>query len=166
MSRISGGTSRLLAALLASALAAGEAAAQTIHFDDIVGGNYTPIPTTYGSTATLSVTNRARNTLGNGTVNGGLCLWVSGNYGDLVDNAFTCSSGAGVGEFTFTPLAGHQVTLNSLDIAEYLGRVGGNAEVRVFDLALTNTLFTASQALTGAGHWTVSPNVTSSTGLV
>ena len=165
MRRHSSRSSALLVALLASAVAAGEVGAQTINFDDIVGSNYTLIPTTYGSTATLSVTNQARTTLGNGSVSGGLCLWLSG-YGDLLDNAFTCSAGAGVGEFTFTPAAGYQVTLNSFDVGEYVGRVPGTAEVRVFDLALSSTLFTGSQALGATGHWTVTPNLTSSSGLV
>ena len=154
---------RLLAAALL--LGAGELSAQTftITFDGI-GGSGTPVPATFGSVANLAITHRARNTFGNGTLNGDVCVWTTG-YGDLVNVAYTCNSGAGVGEFTLTPTAGYQVTINSYDIGEYQGRIAGNAETRIYGLDLTQpAVFSATQALTGVGHWTLSPGLTSTAG--
>jgi hypothetical protein len=87
------------------------------------------------------------------------------SYGDLSHVAYTCDSGAGVGALTFIPAAGFQVTLHSFDIGEYQGRIAGDAEVRVYGLDLSATpLFQGTQALGAGTHWSLSPNLTSSTG--
>jgi hypothetical protein len=156
---------RLLAAALLFGAAELQAQSFTLTFGEpALAGNSTGIPATYGTVANLAITNRARNTFGAGTVNGGLCHWLAG-YGDLTDVAYTCSSVAGVGEFTLTPVAGYQVTLHSFDVGEYQGRVAGNAEVRVYGLDLgAPALFTATQALGAAGHWSLAPELTTTSG--
>ena len=70
-----------------------------------------------------------------------------------------------MGEFRFTPAAGFQVTLHGFDVGEYQGRIAGNAEVRVYGLDLSApALFTGTQALGAAGHWSLSPELTTTTG--
>jgi hypothetical protein len=160
-------TARLLpAALLLLGLPAAELSAQsfTLVFDGILpAGDGASIDPNFGSIGTLSITNRARNTFGAGTVNGGLCRW-NDNYGDLERVAYTCSQSAGVGEFTLTPLAGYQLTIHSYDIGEYQGRIAGNAETHIYDLTHTTSLFSGTQALVGGTHWTLMPELTTTTG--
>jgi hypothetical protein len=161
-------TARLLpAALLLLGLPAAELSAQsfTIDFEDILpAGDGVAIASSYASIGTLSITNRARNGFGAGTVNGGLCRWHD-NYGDLQQIAYTCSSAAGVGEFTLTPLAGYQLTIHSFQIGEYQGRIAGDAETRIYGLGHTDPpLFSATQALVGGTHWTLTPELTTTTG--
>jgi len=161
-------TARLLpAALLLLGLPAAELSAQsfTLVFDGITpAGDGAAIDATFGSIGTLSITNRARNSFGAGTVNGGLCRW-NDNYGDLERVAYTCNQSAGVGEFTLTPLAGYQLTIHSFEIGEYQGRIAGDAETRIYGLGHTDPpLFSATQALVGGTHWTLAPELTTTTG--
>lgn len=162
--RISIPTLRVLTAALLLGAAELPAQSFTLTFGEpALAGNGTAIPVGYGSVANLAITNRARNDFGAGALNGGLCHWLN-SYGDLVDVAYTCSSGAGVGEFTFTPAAGFQVTLHSFDVGEYQGRIAGSAEVRVYGLGYGAPLFQATQALGAAGHWSLSPELTTTSG--
>lgn len=138
----------------------------TLNFaDPALTGDGTSIPSTYGSVpGVLSVTNVAYNAFGGGATNGGLCHW--GTYGAVANVAYTCAQGAGVSSFTFTPAAGQQIFLESLNLGEYLGRVTGDATVRVYDLAF-NQLFTSSMALSGASNsWQVMPGISSTSGLI
>ena len=163
--RISIPNLRVLTAALLLGAADLPAQSFTLTFGEpALAGNGTAIPAGYGSVANLAITNRARNSFGAGALNGGLCHWLN-SYGDLVDVAYTCSSGAGVGEFTFTPAPGFQVTLHSFDVGEYQGRVAGTAEVRVYGLDLSApALFTGTQALGAAGHWSLAPELTTASG--
>lgn len=162
-------TNAAIAAVVALSLAAApQVAAQTyvLSFNEpALAGNGTPIPTTYGSVpGQLSVANSAYSVFGNNPVATGLCHWSA--YGAVANVAYTCSAGAGVSGFTFTPASGYRLFLESLDVGEYLDRVGQDATVRVYDLAF-NQLFTQAATLSGsANSWHVTPGVASESGLV
>ena len=159
-------SSTYLALAAAVALGAGELGAQnyTVDFSDVVGSNGTQISPTHGTVpGVVTLTNRGKNDFGAGATTSDICLWTA-NYGDLANVAYTCSDAAGVGEIRFVAMPGYSITLNSFDIGEYVGRVSGNAEVRLFDIGYGSTLFSSSMALTSGMHWTLTPGVSSTTG--
>ena len=109
------------------------------------------IPVNYGSIANLGVSNN------------NACYWngaLSGSAtGDLNDTAYTCDSTKM--SFTFTPQNGTAWTLDSFQLASYVGDNPGNQyEVFLTD-ANGNQLWDSGIVLAPSnGHMTLSPGVT------
>jgi PEP-CTERM motif len=156
-----------VAALIAVALTPAVSSAQvtTIDFSTHPGPDYTPIAQTFGDHANLNVSNQTRVGFGNAAT---LCTnvdkWNAG-YSSLPAVAFACANGY-VGELFFSPTAGNQVFLQSLQLGSYPSTNGAGptrtANVQVFD-----TDWTSLYTFTGPVNSTVSisPNVGSTTGL-
>lgn len=129
------------------------------------GDNTTQLDPAYGTVpGRVTVASQAHTAFGNNpaTRNPMLCYW-NGDYGDLTGVGYTCSASAGVGEFAIRPAPGFAVFLESLEVGEYLGRVPGEATVKVFSWDYATELFSASLALGAAGHWNVAFSGLSST---
>lgn len=165
-------TARLVSALLAPLGALG-AQTTTMDFAGLGPNNYDPIPTNYGSTANLTVTNHSVVGFGNtalaacsGTnVNSNVDYWGTG-YSDLPQVAFQCVDGY-VAQFFFQPTSGNQVFLNSLVLGSYPsgGAPAGpvrNYTVNVYDAGWASLFTQAGNVSTPV---TVSPNVSSASGL-
>lgn len=154
-----------IAVAAAVALIAGarpvEAQTYTLPFDPDVGSGHvdstSEIPSTYGTVAgKVAVTSRTHTEFGDHPYapEPGLCYWHA-SYGDLTGVAYSCARAAGVSEFAFQPVSGYRLFLESLTVGEYLGRVPGEATVKVFTWDYATELFSASMALGASEHWDV-----------
>ncbi|MEO5961118.1 MAG: VPDSG-CTERM sorting domain-containing protein [Opitutaceae bacterium] len=125
------------------------------------------IPQTYGDSANVDVSYNVLAGFGNAaSAGGGITInqWTSG-YGDLVNVAW----GAGpvdpslVGNISFSAAVGRQVTLNSFDLAGWVGDQAGRS-VRVYDGFYNLLASYGPMTIDGTeGHSSFAPAVSAST---
>lgn len=144
--------------------------ADTISFDPLAATlkNYDPIPAGYGSTANVAVSYRTVNVRTGDTLYSYISFWKSGGYGDLPYVAIPSVFGY-FAEVTLTPLGGQTLTLNSFELAAvpHTNQPNQtNQTVRVLDGTSNTMLFDLSPFdVTGTGHNTITPNLSTTTGL-
>lgn len=144
--------------------------ADTINFDPLAATlrDYNPIPAGYGSTANVAVSYRTVNVRNGNTLYSYISFWRSGGYGDLPYVAIPSVFGY-FAEVTLIPLGGQTLTLNSFDLAAVPRTNQPNQidqTVRVLDATSNTILFDVSPFdVTGTGHNTITPNLSTTTGL-
>lgn len=152
-------------ALALSCLAAGAANAQTTTMDFSTlqpFSNYDDLVQSFGDHANLNVSHQSRVAFGNAAQ---LCdhveLWGPG-YSSLTSAVFACADG-NVGEFSFLPGAGKQVTISSLSVGSYPSN-GIVGPPRNFTLNIYNSSFGSLYTYTGVitGTLVLNPNITNS----
>lgn len=144
-------------------------AADEINFGSLSGN--ANVTNGFGNTATVSVSYQMVDSSGN-AVSGftsQLPLWtpyIFNYYGDLGVVAYV-SQGSGVatggdyGEITLTPAAGDSVTVDSFDIAPFVGTGPTNQLFQVLDQSGTALASYTNQTVSTSTHVTYSPDVTS-----
>lgn len=144
----------------------------TMDFSSIMHTNYDALAQSFGDRAGLNVSNAVRTGLGNSAfgacdgpdVSSHLDLWNTG-YSDLSAAAFACRDGL-IGEISFAPTAGKQVTLQSLRIGSYQS-TNGIGPARGINLQVYNSSFVSVFSFVGTITSGVNlfPNITSSSTL-
>jgi len=152
-------------AVALSCLAVGAANAQTTTMDFASlqpFANYDDLVQSFGDHANLGVSNQSRVGFGNAAQ---LCdhvdLWNPG-YSNLAAAVFACVDG-NVGEFSFLPGSGKQVTISSLSVGSYPSD-GTTGPPRNFTLNIYNSSFASLYTYSGVITTTLvlNPNVTNS----
>ncbi|MBC8086288.1 MAG: PEP-CTERM sorting domain-containing protein, partial [Phycisphaerae bacterium] len=151
----------VVAALSVLAVKSASAQTTTMDFSSLQPfGNYDDLAQTFGDHANLNVSNQTRVGFGNATtLCGNVDLWNAG-YSNLPTAAFACTDG-NVGEFSFLPGAGKQVTISSLRVGSYPSD-GITGPARNFTLNIYNSSFASLYSYTGVitTSLTLNPNVT------
>ncbi len=130
-------------------------------------GYYTALAQGFGDRAGLDVSNTTRTAFNNsaevacslGGAGHHLDLWTAG-YSDLSSAALACANG-NVGELSFAPTAGKQVTLQSFRLGSYLGQPNA-IELHVYDASWTSRFDFVGSVTAGID---LTPNITSASTL-
>ncbi len=138
----------------------------TMDFSSIVHSNGALLPQTFGDRAGLNVSNTTLYNFGNAAAVP--CASVSlfnAGYSDLTSAAYGCAYGT-VGELSFTPAAGKQVTLESLRLGSWESTNGvgplRSIDVRIYDASWTSVFNYVGTITSG---FDLAPNITSSSTL-
>lgn len=122
--------------------------------------NYAALSQTFGDHANLNISNQTRVGFGNAaSLCGYVELWNPG-YSNLSAATFACQDG-NVGEFSFLPGAGKQVTISSLSVGSYPSN-GITGPARNFTLNIYNSSFASLYSYTGVitNTLVLTPNIT------
>jgi len=150
-------------------LCAFTARANVINFDDLTFADYDPVPTGYksndlaGGTPDIAV-NYQTVTTARAPFSDHLDLWHT-DYGDLVKVAFPSANG-NLGDVILTPSSGFQVTLASFDLGGWPQTTQSGQTVRILDGTGNILLDYSPFNITGSGHNTLAPNLTSTGPLI
>lgn len=143
------------------------AAADTIDFNNVPGHPST-VTNGYGNTANVTVSYQTVNATG-GVETANLALWnpyIFNYYGDLGVVGYVTGgdgqpdAGGYYGEIILTPAAGYSVTLQSFDVAPFVGTAPGDQLFAILDQNGNPLIEYTNQTISTSTHITYSPNVT------